>query len=127
MTRAREENAEDLRREDRTLEIESRIVARLVTDVIDSGHVVSVSDGEEVALHRSSRVLDVLASLRSTDEDYLILSRPEGSEFGWVRLIWGNCWDVISDCSDDERTRELLTGAEDLAEELHHEEWEKSR
>ncbi len=79
--------------------IERVIAKRLVTDLIRAGYTLSVNDGEETTLARSTDRRAVFAALATTGEDYLYAHTDPDSVFGWVRLIWGNGPDLISDYS----------------------------
>jgi len=76
-------------------EIERQIVSLLVADCLTAGYAVGVYDGEEHTLRASRDFAEVWAALDTTDEDYLILRK--GDADGWIRLIYGNECDVISD------------------------------
>lgn len=76
--------------------IERMILKRLVEHLLGLGHKLTVNDGEEETVKRSSDRTEVLKALRTTDEDYLIVHR-DGLKDGWVRLIYGNGIDLISD------------------------------
>jgi hypothetical protein len=83
---------------------EKLIVGKLVTDLLSAGFWISVYDGEETTVRRSTDAETIFKALASTDEDYLNVGRTgadgmkaEISPIGWVRLIWGNDNDIISD------------------------------
>lgn len=98
--------------------IEKKIVERLVTDLIAAGFSLSVNDGEEVTVERSTDIQAIFAALSSTDSDYLLVhSVPmKRDEHRWVRLIWGNDVDVISDYHTS--LEPYLAGANALANEI---------
>lgn len=81
--------------------IEGRVVGHLIDHALATGHAVSVNDGEETTVHRSSKRSEILGACFTTDEDYLILHRPSDGpteRFGYVYLVYGNSgFDVISD------------------------------
>lgn len=96
---------------------EKRIVGKLVTDLLAAGAQLSVNDGEEVTVTRSTDADKIFAALSSTGEDYLMVDFPAtGPRQRWVRLIWGNDVDVISDYHVS--LEKLLAGANALAVEL---------
>ena len=76
--------------------IETQILNRLVKDILKAGYLVHVMDGEEFVLRDSNSFVKIRKAMESTDEDYLFLKR-DGQNIGWVRLIYGNDNDVISD------------------------------
>lgn len=95
---------------------EKRIVGQLVTDLLAvPGLCLSVNDGEAIALKRSNDPAYIYAALSSTGEDYLIVHEL-GKTDRWVRLIWGNDVDVISDYHVS--LESYMTGANALANEL---------
>lgn len=80
-------------------EIERQIIVLLVEDLLEAGYEISVNDGEETTLTCSTDEVAIFAAMSSTDEDRLLLStggRVEGW-VAWIRLIYGNGADVISD------------------------------
>lgn len=96
---------------------EKRIVGRLVTDLLAAGAQLSVNDGEEITLTRSRNPDKIFEALSSTGEDYLLVDFPAtGPRQRWVRLIWGNDVDVISDYHTS--LEAYLAGANTLAQEL---------
>ena len=96
---------------------EKRIVGKMVEDLLAAGLCLSVNDSEEIALKRSTDPAAIFAALGSTGEDYLMVHIPNQRD-QWVRLIWGNDVDVISDYHV--ALEKLLTGANALANELDH-------
>jgi hypothetical protein len=66
---------------------------------LDAGYKLSVFDGEEVTLKRSTDAEAIFKALRTTDDDYLFVHRGEEKpRCGWVRFVYGNDgYDVISD------------------------------
>lgn len=71
---------------------------------------------EDTPLRNSTDAEAIFAALGSTGEDYLIVDAPNGPRQRWVRLIWGNDVDVISDyhvCLE-----RWLQGANSLANDL---------
>ncbi len=104
------------------IELEYRIAKRVIMDALAAGYSLSVNDGEEYPVKRSTDAQAVFQALFSTDEDYLFLHKeggkwclPDDSEddethdvVGWVRLIWGNVQDLISDYSSNAPTDALI-------------------
>lgn len=97
-------------------DIERQILEKLVDDALAVGCLVSVHDGEEWPLKRSQDRIDILSATRSTDADTLLFHHADGVAIGEVLLIYGNGYDLISDCTDNAATQALLDGAEALAE-----------
>lgn len=78
--------------------IEKIIVGKLVEGFLAAGFALSVNDGEETTVQRSTDRAAIFSALHSTDEDYLIVHPANGTKrIGWVRLIWGNDHHIISD------------------------------
>jgi hypothetical protein len=98
--------------------IERRIVGRIVADALAMGYLVSVNDGEETTLKRSTDRKAIIAAMFTTDEDRLLFHHPDQKEaFGWIYLVYGNDgWDVVNDYTTNLSV--LMTGAERLAETL---------
>lgn len=74
--------------------------ATLVTHALEQGYAVSVHDGEEYVLRKSTDFAAIWQAMGSTDADTLQLYR-DGRSAGWVLLIWCNGVDVISDYTVD--------------------------
>jgi len=77
-------------------------VQYLVEEILSRDACISVNDGEETALSLSDSYEEVIESLTSTGEDYLIASNSDGAQLGWFYLIYNNGSDgdpliVISD------------------------------
>jgi hypothetical protein len=78
------------------IELEMRICEKAVEGLLAAGYAVSVNDGEETTVKNCTDKSIIMDAVFTTDEDYL-LAYKEGEEDGWVRLIWGNVQDLISD------------------------------
>lgn len=89
-------------------ELELRIAAALVKSALDAGYAITVDDGDEDVIKRERDPAAIMNALFSTGRTRLYLHRPEVSvggvpktwhakPFAWVKLIWGNGPDVISD------------------------------
>lgn len=90
---------------------EARIVDQLLRHAFSLGYLVSVNDGEEWVLKRSTDHNEIIAALASTDSDMLAFRDPSlGAPdlVGLVWLIWGNDEDLISDHTDNEKTNHLV-------------------
>jgi hypothetical protein len=77
---------------------ESGISERIIDLMLATGGSISVSDGEAIVVRESRDKAAIADVMGSTGEDYLILHRT-GFARGWVRLIWGNGCDLLSDYS----------------------------
>jgi hypothetical protein len=97
--------------------IERIIVQRVISDLLKAGFRLGVNDGEETTLKHSKDMVAITAAMYSTDEDYLLVYRGfEEEHFGWVRLIYGNGRDVVSDYTTNLETD--LHGANVFADML---------
>jgi len=73
---------------------EKKIVVQLVTTILSTNKSISVNDGEEWTLSKSTNKLDILKALNSTDHDLLRIRCAETNErLGWIILIWDNNYD----------------------------------
>lgn len=95
---------------------EKLIVGKLVTDILAAGNTITVNDGEDDTLVGSIDAKAIFEALASTDEDYVIVNSNQNGRYGWVRLIWGNDCDIISNYTMNLET--LVAGANALADEL---------
>lgn len=100
-------------------DMEMAIANKIVADALTRNYTVSVYDGEEWALKRSSDHQEIIKSLNSTGHDQLKFRNSYGEYIGVVALIWGNCgWDLISDYTVSDAMELVLLGANNLADEL---------
>lgn len=81
---------------------EKVIVKRLVEAAVAAGYSVTIDNGDREVIVKSRDAEAIVAATRRTDEDMLYLADgpgqlPSRNYFGWVRLIYGNGADVISD------------------------------
>lgn len=98
------------------LEIERKIVLRLIDDLLAAGCELSVYDGEEQYPWTTDRAA-VIDAIMNTDEDVLRVRRLSDRLIGWVHLVYGNDgWDVICDYSMT--LDPLLAGVNAYAETL---------
>lgn len=86
------------------LKAERRMALALVTECIKRGFLISVSDGGEWVVKRSTDKEAVMLSLASTDSDTILIRDTDGDKvLGRFWLIYGNDgYDVVSDYSDNE-------------------------
>lgn len=77
---------------------EKTIALALVAAILKRGYRISVNDGEEWVVIRSTSRDEIVSALFSTDEDYIHLRGENGEKLGYFYLVYGNDgWDVISD------------------------------
>ena len=97
--------------------VEHKIVRRVVKDAIKAGYTVSVFDGEEWTVKRSTEFKTINDALFSTDEDTLRIRDAEGKNLGVIQCIYGNDgFDVIADYSVS--LEEFLKGANEYADKF---------
>jgi hypothetical protein len=89
---------------------EARIARKIVKDALANGWTISVNDGEEWVVKRSTDSQTILNAMCSTDSDVLHLRDASGEPFGSIWLVWGNDEDVISDHSDSEAMADFMAG-----------------
>jgi hypothetical protein len=75
---------------ERRIEIEKIIVAKTVETLIAAGFQVSVNNGEEITVRRSTDAAAVCAALGTTDEDSIHLRKADGVRAGFVLFVYGN-------------------------------------
>jgi hypothetical protein len=105
--------------------IENKIARRLIRNLLAQGFKLGVNDGEDDVQMPSRDSGVIWAAMRTTEEDYLIVWTPEGSFRGWVRLIYDNGVDLISDYTTNLEGElaattawvEALEGGDDYEEE----------
>jgi hypothetical protein len=83
----------------RRVAVEQKIARYAVKHLIEAGFALSVFDGEEVTVKRSTDVVAICNAMATTDEDYLWVHRAgEKQRCGWLFFVYGNDgYDVISD------------------------------
>lgn len=90
---------------------EARVARRLVRAALAAGYTISVNDGEEWTVKRSTRERAILDALATTGGDLLRLRLPASAEaVGSFWLIYGNDPDgseLIADHTDNENCDRL--------------------
>lgn len=87
----------------RRVTAEKRMCTALVKACLDRGYLVSVHDGEEWAVKKSTDKAVILAELFSTDQDEIVIRTTDGTRAGWFQLTYGNDgYDVVGDHTDNE-------------------------
>jgi hypothetical protein len=78
--------------------LEKLIMKQCIADLLAAGYTISVHDGEETILLKSTEGDAIFAAMYTTDEDYLHVFSKAGKPVGWVHFIYGNDGpDVIND------------------------------
>ncbi|APH74134.1 hypothetical protein [Aquibium oceanicum] len=83
------------------IQMEEAMADALVAACLARGYCLSVNDGGEWVVKRSTDKAQIMAALFSTDEDLIMVRRVDDvTKIGWFQLIYGNDgYDVISDYS----------------------------
>lgn len=94
---------------------EARVARKLVKAALDAGYLISVNDGEEWTVKRSSSHPAVVDALATTGEDRLLMRLPvSGDVVGSFWLIYGNDpsgEELIADHSDNDACEALYKAA----------------
>lgn len=69
---------------------EAAAARKLVKMALARGWSISINDGDEWTLKRSTDQQAILHAMCSTGEDYLMFRQADGSRVGWTFLVWGN-------------------------------------
>lgn len=96
------------------LKDEREIVDRLIVCALERNYLVSLHDGEERVLSRSSSYDDITANIAATDMTILTFFDPSivgPAGKGRVILIHGNGEDVVHDYTDNDLTGDLVAHA----------------
>lgn len=106
---------------------EAKMARALVRTALAKGYAVSVNDGEETTVTRSTDRDAILAALASTDADCLTIHRADFNNAsghhvaGSLYLVWGNEPDgseLIADHTDNPAMQWLYDTATALADQL---------
>lgn len=102
---------------------QNEIIKRVIADGLAAGYQLTVFDGEEQTLKRSTDAEAIFKAMQTTDDDCLFFFWPDNKTTrsnGWVRFIYGNDGpDVINDYTTN--LSDVLKGANDLAERMEDE------
>lgn len=82
--------------------IERAICQRLVETALACGYTITVHDGEATVLERACDRDAILRAMYGTEEEVLTFHDAEGTELGFVWLVYGEGDTVINDCSDNQ-------------------------
>lgn len=91
---------------------EAVVVRRLVRTALAKGWSISVNDGEEWTVKRSTKRMEILSALATTGGDTLLFRDAEGTNLGRVLLIYqggqSEGEEVICDYSDNRDMNALV-------------------
>lgn len=96
--------------------IEEQIIERLVTRALADGYTISVNDGEEWTVSRSTDQHTIMHALATTGEDILFFYMND-KYVGMVQLVYNGDETVICDHSDNEAINALVEYADQVSEE----------
>lgn len=97
--------------------IELALVRRLVGDLLAAGYTITVDDGDDRPVKKSTDVEAIVDAVFAVDECYLYVHDSKPKAFAWVRLILGNTgWDSINDHTVN--LEEVLKGTNHYADQL---------
>lgn len=102
--------------------IERRIVRAAIAGLLADNYLISVHDGEETVLTKSTDAKAIEAAMFSTDEDqfHVVRGQGAGTEKGWVLFVYGNDgFDVIAD--NTVNIESSLKAATELADKIAEE------
>lgn len=99
---------------------ETKVVRKIVERAIRLGHMVSVYDGEEYPVKRSTNKALIMVNVYATDMDKLYFRNAKtGESVGCVLLVYGNsASEVMADWSDNEATNDILADAKEYCDKL---------
>lgn len=93
---------------------ERQHILPVVQRALDRGYTISVYDGGDYPLKRSSNLDDILNALGATDEEWIIIRDPRLTPrnlIGTIQLVYGNDPDeVVADYSDNLVVEEIVEG-----------------
>lgn len=102
------------------IELERQMAGALVDACLARDLMISVYEGEDWAIIRSTDKDAIMAAMFSTDEDQLVLRRKvDAVKVGWFQLVYGNSgYDVISNSTAGPTCNEIWDVVTPLAEQL---------
>ena len=113
------EQLKEVRAINRRIANEKKVVGKIVTNAIKLGYVVSVYDGEEYTVKRSTDKAAIMGAIYTTDMDRLVIRDKAGEHIGTVALVYGNsASEVMNDWHDSELMNKVLEPAIKFCDEL---------
>jgi hypothetical protein len=92
-----------------TIQAEKTAAMRVIGRALAKGYLISVCDGEEYTVKRSTNRNAIRAALCSTDADTILVRKSDGEKVGVIWLVWGNSpEEVVADHTDNEAIREIV-------------------
>jgi hypothetical protein len=88
---------------------EKTAAGKIIDRALAKGYLISVNDGEEWVVKKSVKRKQIMDALQSTDEDYLMIRKPDGEKVGTIWLVWGNSpEEIAADYTDKPEICELV-------------------
>lgn len=99
---------------------EQKAVKKVVESAIRLGYMVSLFDGEEWSVKRSTDKKLIMANVYATDMDKIqFRNKVTGESVGFVLFIYGNCAsEVINDHTDTDEVATILADAQAFCDKL---------
>lgn len=95
---------------------ETQVINALITSIFREGLSISVYDGMEYAIRRSTVRKDIQKEVAATDETTIVIHDMEGNRKGAFWLIHGNRAHVITDYTDNEVCNRIYNRVEPTVE-----------
>lgn len=95
------------------IETDLWIARKVIRKALAKGYNISVMDGDDYPVKRSTSFKVINEALASTDSDSLIIRDASANRIGFILLIWGNGEDVVSDHTDKPEINELVNDTEE--------------
>jgi hypothetical protein len=95
---------------DAITKVEERIVSMIIDSILSSGYTLRVHDGELWASSVHDTKEQHMASIRTTDADFIVVFSPNTKKrIGMIYLVYGNGgYDVICDHTDNMEINDIL-------------------
>jgi hypothetical protein len=83
------------------MRMEKRMASALVRACLARGFEVTIDNGEDRPIERSTSYKAIMGELWQTDEEHVLIFK-DGKRHGWFFLVYGNDgYDLIADYSDN--------------------------
>ena len=92
----------------RRIRAEKRMASGLIKACLKRGYSVTIDNGEDKPVIRSTNYREIMTELWATDEEHVVIHDADGTPLGWFFLVYGNDgWDLISDYSANDVCDEI--------------------
>lgn len=98
--------------------IEAVIIEKIIQEALKLGFLISVFDGEEYEIEHATDINAIAKAVAITDETTLAFFNQDRQKLGWIWLIHGNEWDVISDYADNGPIKVLMKPVNEFVDQL---------